>query len=100
VTEPSIHIGMSRIYEELMAIQSAVTKMSCDLGALRQTAFEHREDHESRLRALEANRWPWKLIGGVVAVAALVVSILAVLMSQDDSGPPPKPPSSIRHLGT
>jgi hypothetical protein len=34
------------------------------------------KDHELRIRSLERNRWPVHLLTGMVALAALVLSIL------------------------
>lgn len=35
-------------------------------------------DHETRLRALESNRWPLAGLNALVAVAALATSMIAV----------------------
>lgn len=84
-------VGISRIFDKVADIEKHIAVMSCDLGALRKTSEEGFKDLDARVDALEADRFPWKKIGALVAVAALVVSIAFGLIAMND-GPPPPPP--------
>lgn len=84
-------VGINRILDKVSDMEKHMAVMACDLGALRKTSEEGFKELDARVDALEGDRFPWKKIGGLVAVAALLVSITFGILSMN-SGPPPPPP--------
>lgn len=85
-------ISINRIFEKVADIEKHLAVMACDLTALRGDTKDQLHDLDARVDALEEDRFPWKKIGALVAVAALVVSVVfGVLAIQDDGHPPPPP---------
>ena len=82
--EPVARVGISRILEKVTAMEATMAVQACAVQAIVEDVKELR----TSVGALEENRFPWKVIGGMVAVGALVVSIVAILVS----GNPPPPP--------
>lgn len=94
MTSPEVFasVGINSILHKVTEIEKHMAVMSCDLGALRKTTTEEIEDLDNRVRAVEGDRWPWVKIGGLVAVLALVVTIIFGLITALDKQPPPRPP--------
>lgn len=90
--EPTIRVGISRVYEKVVAIEQHLAVMTCDVKALRETTREEIGDLETRTRALEEGRFPWVKIGGLVAVLALAATVIFGILTLADPGPPPPPP--------
>jgi hypothetical protein len=86
-------VSISRILEKVTAMESMLAVMACDLKALRESTDEELKDLDQRARALEADRFPWRVIGGMVAVITLILTAVIFLVSQDDPPPPRRPAS-------
>ncbi|WP_457028119.1 hypothetical protein [Kitasatospora sp. P5_F3] len=75
--DPGVYISPAQTHAEVRRIADGQIRMEAKLDAILGDQREHREslaDHETRLRRLEANRWPLPALGGLVSLAALVVA--------------------------
>lgn len=70
-----VEIGLKEIYDLLVALNTNVQIIAGDIKDLSAKA----DDHESRLRALERNRWPLPSLAALVSIAALVLALLGYL---------------------
>lgn len=77
--EPSIRISLGEIYREVRKLRDVVRPMAGDLRDLRESAHDFRDDVESRLRSLEAARFPWKVIAGIAALVGILGTLVALL---------------------
>lgn len=84
--EPVARIGIGRILEKVTAMESTLAVQACAIQAIVEDVKEVR----ASVAALEENRFPWRVIGGIVAVATLVLTAITFLMSQNDPPPPRK----------
>jgi len=84
--EPTARIGISRILEKVTAMESAMAVQACAIQALVEDVKELRQGVDG----LEEARFPWKVIGGLVAIGALIVSVVVAVTA--GGGPPPPPP--------
>lgn len=84
--EPVARIGIGRILEKVTAMESTLAVQACAIQAIVEDVRELR----TSVAALEENRFPWKVIGGIVAVATLILTSIIFLVSQDDPPPPPR----------
>lgn len=91
-------VSISRILEKVTSMESTLAVMACDLKALRESTHEEISDLDTRTRSLEADRFPWKVIGGMVAVATLILTAVIFLVSQNEQPPPPPKRSSMEEL--
>lgn len=64
-----VSIDLHAIYNKLVAVEGCVNKIHTTMQA---------QDHERRLRSVEKRSWQMPTLTGLVAIAALVVSILSV----------------------
>ncbi len=70
--EPGVRIGLQQIYEVLVQVQADLNRATDTATTLRAAA----DDHESRLRSLEA--WKYALpLSTVVALGTMIMSVLA-----------------------
>ncbi len=88
--EPMARVSISRILEKVTAMESVLAVVSADVKAIRDDVG----DLDTRVRSLEGDRFPWKVIGGIVGVAALILTAVIFLASQNDQ-PPPRKQSSM-----
>lgn len=84
--EPSLRIGLTRIYDKVLDIDEKLTILSCDLKALRSSTGEDRHDFDHRLATLEtaaaaAPRVPWKQVAGVVGILGLIATVIGLIVS-------------------
>jgi hypothetical protein len=75
VPEPGVVISLRSIYEKLTRVEATTVNTARDVKAVKAA----QGDHERRLRELEENRWPWKVIAGLVALGGLVVAIFGLI---------------------
>lgn len=84
-------VSISVILEKVTLMESTLAVVARDVRALRDEAVEL----EGRMRSLEADRFPWKVIAGLAAVATLIASIVAIAVTGGAGGgftlPPPPP---------
>ncbi|MDG4857370.1 hypothetical protein P8605_04225 [Streptomyces sp. T-3] len=66
---PVVTITAAEMYGELRGLRESVSRIEGKLDGL-AGINEQLDDHEERLRRLEANRWPWTVIAALAAVAA------------------------------
>jgi len=83
--EPMARVGIGRILEKVTAMEATLAVQACAIQAIVEDVKELR----TGVSALEENRFPWKVIGGLVAVCALIVSVAVAMTS--GTGPPPPP---------
>ncbi|MEU8270821.1 hypothetical protein AB0B89_27145 [Sphaerisporangium sp. NPDC049002] len=70
-----VSIGAREIYDELKTVGVKVDHVSSQLdGVVADVA-----DHETRLRAIERNRWPLPALAALVAVASLVLTLITFI---------------------
>jgi hypothetical protein len=75
-TPPSgVLVTIREIFERVVQLGVKVDV----LLAQQNDASKDVADHESRLRALERNRWPLPAVTVLVALAALVVSVIGAV---------------------
>ncbi|SDJ74296.1 hypothetical protein [Streptomyces indicus] len=67
---PVVTITAAEMYGELRGVRESVSRIEGKLDGL-AGINEQLDDHEERLRRLEANRWPWQII---VALATAVAA--------------------------
>lgn len=65
-----VRISLDTIYNKLEAVEDCVNKIHSTMQA---------QDHENRLRSVEKRSWQMPTLTGLVAIAALVVSIVSVV---------------------
>jgi hypothetical protein len=77
VSEPlgPVVIGPREIYDAVVRLQGSVDRLADQQAAVRVELA----DHEQRLRAGERLRWPLPALSAVMALVALVVTLLPVL---------------------
>lgn len=68
-------IGPREIYDAVVRLQGSVDRLADQQAAVRVELA----DHEQRLRAGERLRWPLPALSAVMALVALVVTLLPVL---------------------
>lgn len=71
----AVQIGAREIYDELKTVGQKVDTV----GAKVDGVVAEVTDHETRIRALEAKRWPLQSIGAIVAVISLILAIYGLL---------------------
>lgn len=81
--EPMAHIGINRILDKVTAMESTLAVQACAIQAIVEDVKEVR----TNVAALQGDRFPWKVIGGLVGLGALIVSIVVAMTS--GGGPPP-----------
>lgn len=90
--EPAARVGITQILATVTAMEATLAVVAGDVRGLREST----RDLDARMDALEGDRWPWRRIGGMAAVAALAVSIIFGLLTlgRQDNAPahPPPPP--------
>jgi hypothetical protein len=71
------------VYAKVVVVGEAVrvvdTKVELAAGALGEMRT-HIVDHESRLRVVEGDRWPYGKLTAVLALAGVLIAVLALLM--------------------
>ena len=88
--EPVARIGISRILEKVTAMEATLAVQACAIQAF----AEDLKELKTSVTAMEADRFPWKIIGGIVGLATLAVAVIALLISTSDE-PPPRPARSM-----
>lgn len=69
-------IGAGEIYNEVIKLSGKVEVVISQQETLKEDVKDNHRDFETRLRSLESNRWPIPAITVLIAIAALVVSII------------------------
>lgn len=77
-------VGISRILEKVTAMEATLAVQACAVQAIVEDVKELR----TSVGALEENRFPWKVIGGMAAIGALMVAVIAAMMSGNTPPPP------------
>ncbi|MFB7617839.1 hypothetical protein [Kitasatospora sp. NPDC056181] len=80
--DAGVYISPAQTHAEVRRIADGQIRMEAKLDAILGDQREHREtiaDHESRLRRLEAGRWPLPTIGVLGGLAGTVVAVIALL---------------------
>lgn len=87
-----VHIGAREIYDAVVRVGSAVERLTDQHADIERTVDQHDQslrrltqapeqlvDHESRIRGLEAARWPLPTLGVLIALGALTVALIPVI---------------------
>lgn len=75
-TETGLVITLAQIYAEVQSMSKTVGRVDTTLTEFRTETGRVLADHETRIRADEASRWP---LPGIVAVATVVGAVAAGL---------------------
>lgn len=80
-----VHITLGQMYGELkeaarviLRTEAKVDALAEDVAGEREEQRTIRQDHETRIRALEARRWPLAPIGALAAVGGAIGGAVAV----------------------
>lgn len=65
-----------QVGEAVRAVETKIDQAAASLGEIRDV----QRDHETRLRAVEGERWPHGKLTLVVAMAGVVVAVLALVV--------------------
>ncbi|MGV9271338.1 hypothetical protein ACWDRR_42625 [Kitasatospora sp. NPDC003701] len=80
--DTGIVITAAQMYEEVRRVGDGLIRLEAKLdalGAADRDVDTRLADHESRLRRLEAGRWPLPTIGVLGGLAGTVVAVIALL---------------------
>lgn len=80
--DAGVYISPAQTHAEVRRIADGQIRMEAKLDAILGDQREHREtiaDHESRLRRLEAGRWPLPTIGALGGIAGAAAAVYAAL---------------------
>jgi hypothetical protein len=76
-----VHIELADIYKTLLRVERKVDLIENQVtgtnGLVKQV-----EEHDDRIRAIEANKWPLPAAGAVMALAALGWQIVGTINGQ------------------
>ena len=81
-SDPGVYISPAQMYTEVRSLHDAVSRVEAKLDQIRddgRAVATELQDHESRLRRLEAARWPLPTIGALAGVAGTVTAVVALL---------------------
>lgn len=84
--EPAARVSISRILEKVTSMESAMAVQACAIQALAEDMKSVRTD----VASLQGDRFPWKVIGGLVGLGALIVSIVVAFTASAGVPPPPR----------
>jgi hypothetical protein len=85
VTTPDttgVVITLPQIYAEVKAMAKTVDKLDTGFTSFTSEVSKTLSDHENRIRADEANRWPWPRAVAVATVVATVIAFAALFVSR------------------
>ncbi|MFG3228099.1 hypothetical protein ACGF07_25405 [Kitasatospora sp. NPDC048194] len=80
--DAGVYISPAQTHAEVRRIADGQIRMEAKLDAILGDQREHREtiaDHESRIRRLEASRWPLPTIGAIVGVVGAAAAAYALV---------------------
>jgi hypothetical protein len=86
VTTPDatgVLVTLPEIYAEVRAMAKTVSKVDTTLTDFRAEVSGRLDDHETRIRADEASRWPWPNIVAVATVVAAVAAFVALFVTRN-----------------
>ena len=73
--ETGVMVTLGEIYAQVRSTASTVARIDTTLTEFRSEASAQLKDHEARIRADEANRWP---AGPLIIVASVVGAVATV----------------------
>lgn len=76
---PGLNIPWDSFVTEVRRVADGLIRVEAKLDSLAsndQAANERHADHEKRLRALEAARWPLPTLGALIGVAGVVLGLM------------------------
>ncbi|HSX99705.1 MAG TPA: hypothetical protein VLG91_20295 [Streptomyces sp.] len=76
-------VTLPEIYAEVRAMAKTVNRVDTTLADFRAEVTTRLDDHEARIRADEANRWPWPPIVAVATVVAAVAAFAALFITRN-----------------
>ncbi|MGW6743796.1 hypothetical protein ACWGDX_24260 [Streptomyces sp. NPDC055025] len=80
--DPGVYISPAQTYQEVRDLARTVDRIETKLDGILDENKDIRsdvQDHETRLRTLERNRWPLPTIGVLAGVAGAATGVLALL---------------------
>lgn len=80
--DPGVYISPAQTHAEVRRIADGQIRIEGKLDSILNDQRDHRDsltDHETRLRRLEAARWPIPSLAAVVSLGALAVSLAPLL---------------------
>lgn len=79
--DPGVYISPSQMYAEVRSLHDAVSRVEAKLDQIRddgKAVTSELQDHESRIRRLEAARWPLPTIGALAGMAGVGTALVAL----------------------
>lgn len=80
--QTGVVITLSEIYAEVRSLGQTVGKVDTTLTAFRDEVCARLDDHETRIRADEAARWPLPTVGVCAAVIGAVAALGALFLTR------------------
>ncbi|MFJ9443260.1 hypothetical protein ACIRRH_15520 [Kitasatospora sp. NPDC101235] len=80
--DAGIVITATQMYEEVRRVGNSLIRLEAKLdalGAADRDVDTRLADHESRLRRLEASRWPLPAVGALTGIAGLIAGVAPLL---------------------
>lgn len=80
--DPGVHISSSQMYQEVRSLHDAVSRVEAKFDQIRddgRAVAAELQDHEARLRRLEAARWPLPTPAALTGVAGAATAVVALL---------------------
>lgn len=71
-----VTIGAREIYDQVVAVRGVVDRLTDQHQDQERTVT----DHEARIRSLERGRWPLPTVSVLVALVALLITVLPKLI--------------------
>ena len=75
--DPGVFISSAQMYQEVRSLHDAVSRVEAKLDGIRDDTKAQAataQDHEARIRRLEAARWPLPSLGALCGIGGLVAA--------------------------
>lgn len=79
--DPGVYISPSQMYAEVRSLHDAVSRVEAKLDQIRddgKAVNGELQDHEARIRRLEAARWPLPTLGALAGLGGTTVALIAL----------------------
>lgn len=83
--EPMARVSINRILEKVTAMEATMAVQACAIQAI----VEDVKGLASGVEELKGDRFPWRVIGGMVALCTLILGVVVAITSTTGNPPPP-----------
>lgn len=80
--ETGVTVTLGEIYAQVVSTARKVDGIDTTMTAFRDEVSTQLKDHETRIRADEANRWPLPNIAALAAVTGSAVALAALVIAR------------------